>query len=97
MERYTPRQFDAHLAWLDAQWNRPDLTQHYLAMIALQVARSNASKPGRIKLKDFIMKFTEPEVQRKPMTEEQKRQVIAETKARWLASVGLSPITGKPR
>jgi hypothetical protein len=62
----------------------------------MQVTRTNAKKPGRIKLKDFIMKFTEPKAERKPLTEEEKRRAVVEAKARWLGNVGLTS-EGKSR
>lgn len=54
----THRQYSAWVAWMAAQWNEPDRTDHYLMQIAYQVACAAAGKRARrVKFGRFKLPF----------------------------------------
>lgn len=61
---------------------------YYLAQIACEVRRSYVKHPGRVKLKDFLIKFES----RKPDT----RPSLQESKQFWFSALGLDK-DGKPK
>ena len=83
--RETPERIHrAWLAWLEMQWERPDKRDWYAAAVACTVARANAKNPGRLKVKDFLLKFGEPARHRANLTPE---QATAISKARWAVAL----------
>jgi hypothetical protein len=68
----THRQYLVWNAWFDEKWNQPSLTDFYLMAIACEVRRVLSKHPGRIKLKDFLLRFGDKE--EKPLTVEQATQ-----------------------
>ncbi len=65
--------------------------EYYLAQIAAEVRRSYVKKPSRFKLKDFLISFrrSNATVQQEPITTEDKKKHIANSKASWMISVGV--------
>jgi len=80
----THRQFEVWQEWLLQRWNKPDLTQQYLAMIRYEIAQVNSKR--RLDPENYKLKFKiEPRRAGKdgmPSTEEIAR-ITAESKAQW--------------
>lgn len=86
MKSHTQRQFRTWIAWLDAQWNEPSLSDYYAMQIAAEVRRVLSKKPNDIKLDDFKMKFKKP----KPISKEAaKKEKAAASLASWKAILGV--------
>lgn len=56
----------------------PNRSDYYLMQIAQEVKRVLSKKPGKVKLKDFLILFNKPK--KKPLTLEEK---TAESKSFW--------------
>lgn len=83
----THRQFLAWHAYLAAELNQPDRSDHYAMQTALEIRRAVEAfggRPRRWALKDFALEFREQK--EPPVTPEQR---AAMSKARWLWAVGL--------
>jgi hypothetical protein len=83
------REYLTRLAWLEEQWNRPNLTQFYLMQIAMEI-RSIFSKRS-LRMKDFLIEFVSTAPKPKP-TKKEKKGLIASAKSMWRAALGT---TGK--
>jgi hypothetical protein len=53
----THRELLTWVAWLDADWERPSRTDHYLMAIAAEVRRGHVKKPNSVKPEHFKLKF----------------------------------------
>lgn len=88
MEQTTSTEFMEWQAYLDKVATEPTQDHFYLAQIAAEVFRGNAKHPRRVRLRDFLLKFT------KAVQTPEAR--AAASKAFWLRSLGLGK-DGKPR
>jgi hypothetical protein len=71
----------AFLDWeIDSAFHRQD---YYLAQIAAEIRMGHVQNPGRVKIQDFLIRFTRPEKQSEVLTEEQKKNRLAKSKAMW--------------
>lgn len=77
----THRQYLAWDAWLDWQWDRPGLTEHYLMQAAWVAAQANAKNPRRLKMEQFRLRFGAEKARRPAAGRE---QAAAWSKAKWL-------------
>ncbi len=74
------------MRYLDELWDQPSRTDNYLMQIALEVKRVLMKRPEKVKLSDFLLKFTN---KRKPLGKTAKKQADQTTKSKWLGLVGL--------
>lgn len=63
MANTTQRQFNTWMTWLNMEWDRPSLSDHYLMQIACQVTRVLAKDPAKIQPNDFRLKFVSKETE----------------------------------
>ena len=90
MGRWTHREYVARLAWIDAQWEQPSLTDYYLMRVAQRVQQVLAKNPGQIGLEHQQVKFERKKAEAPPpMTEAQRKVHIERSKAMWCTAVGL--------
>jgi len=54
----TDRQYAVWTAWLDEQWNHPELTDHYIMKLCSVYVNSKLEKGSWVKPEDFQSKFT---------------------------------------
>lgn len=80
-ERMSHREYLTRLAWLDAQWNAPDRTDHYLMNIACLILATHGVKSSMAEQK---IPFTQAKPKRQLTPEQQKAQAVAMAKAKWL-------------
>lgn len=64
--------------------NNPDRADYYMAQVACEVRRSVVKHPNKVKLSDFLLKFTTKHKDEKPTQEEIQRRTQA-SKAAWFA------------
>jgi hypothetical protein len=57
MEAHTQREFEAWIAYLDLQAEKPDLLTWYLILIATEVRRSYVKKARSVKMKHLQLRF----------------------------------------
>lgn len=84
--RVTSREFARWVVWFRQRWNRPDRTDHYLALVATRVQQTFSKR--KHKLSGNILKFTTPAKPTK-LTEERKKEITANAKASWRALAGV--------
>jgi hypothetical protein len=72
MQRISHREFLLWCDYLDEEWNTPSRSDHYLMQIAQEVRRVLSKKPNKIKLKEFLFKFTRSSEKERQKPEEQK-------------------------
>ncbi len=85
MRTWTYRRLLFALEWLDLQWDRPSLTDYYLAQVATDVTRPHLKSPGSIQISDKILKFRRAPVEDSPETIARRNEMV---KAKWLMAVG---------
>lgn len=68
--------------------NEHDALHYYLAQIACEVRRSYIKRPNRVKLKQFLLTFKVPKVERKLSG----KQRIARSKAAWGSILGVKEL-----
>ena len=83
----THRQFRTWQAWLQAEWNAPSRTDHYLMLIAQRVLQAAARNPGSVTLDGQRIEFRRRDGADEPpaLTVE---QATAIAKAKWGAAMG---------
>jgi hypothetical protein len=86
----THRQFAAWCAWEEMELDNPSRTDVYLMQVACEVRRAAVKNPGRVKLKDFLLKFG---TDGKPKLT--KEQAAAFAKAKWLGLMTM-PVAERP-
>lgn len=86
----THRQHLTWVEWLEAQWNRPDRTDHYLMQVAAEVTAGRVKRPGEIKMSRYVLKFKSRQEARAESEAERKARVDR-SKAFWFGGVGLKP------
>lgn len=70
---------------------------HYLALIATEVARTTSKNPKKIEIQHKLLKFVvvrnkgSKDTQSKELTEEERKQMLIQSKQKWFAFAGLSP------
>lgn len=57
MGRISHREYNARIAYLDAQWNNPTPSDYYLMQIAREIAVKNTKKQGRPSIGKFRLAF----------------------------------------
>lgn len=82
LQRHTHRQYLAWQAWFALQWNRPQLRDYYLMMIAAEVRRTIAEHPRRVDMKDFKLEFRMENDS--PAAKLSREQAAAFARAKWL-------------
>lgn len=86
--KWTHRQYRTTTAWMDEQWNRPGLTEHYLMMVGKEVRGILAKDPNSIKLDHLKLTFDRDGVKKVPkMTREEASQLAM---SRWFGFIGRS-------
>lgn len=70
------------MEWLEDQWNRPGLTEHYLMVVASEVNRSAGGKSSAHS--DYLLQFTRhgPEDPEGDISEEEMKQLDRATRIR---------------
>lgn len=86
MQKHTHRQHETIVAYLDEQWNSPDLHCYYMMQIAQEVRRVLSTKPNDITIDQFKLPFARSTPDRKP--EEVSQEHIENIKSVWIARVG---------
>ena len=89
MGRISYREYLAWLAWIDAQWDQPSLTDYHLMRVAQRVQQVLAKNPGQISLEHQQVKFERKKAEAPPMTAAQRKAHIERSKAMWCTAVGL--------
>ena len=100
-QKHTHREYNALIAHLDSEWNKPSRSDYYLMQIALEIRRfmMGFSKEGKApEMGDLILSFSsqrfESELEKEVTPEEIK--VKAEiSKAVWFARTGQLPESRK--
>lgn len=85
MARMSHREYLMIDAWLEAEWNRPSRTDHYLMKICSYLARI----PGKGKLRELLL-FKIPfgrKSEKGIETQQAKEQRAAQSRAAWRASL----------
>ena len=85
-QRTTSSEFVEWMQYLEEEQNEPTVEHHYLAQIAAVIAQAHSKKGKKVKLSDFIIRFTDT----KP-----KRSDCESSKAFWFGLVGLTGRSGK--
>ena len=83
-QRLTSREFADWLEYFQEEWNTPNRTDHYLALVATRVQQANAKHPNQIKLRHNVLTFKRPP-KAKPLTAQRKKEIAATSKAKWFA------------
>ncbi len=93
----TERQFRTWNAWLDQQWNKPTLTDHYLMEVGAEVRRGWVKDPHKVKIEDMRLTFHDSNQQAKPRKATPQQRILAAqlAKARWQGMMG-TPIATTP-
>lgn len=86
----THLQFMVWMRWLRKRWERPSLSDHYQMQTACEVRRVLARNRRAIKLEHFKLGFGGHT--KKPLSDQQKKNIMAVSKARWIAAMGM-PVT----
>jgi hypothetical protein len=91
----TNRQFRLWDYWLNRRWHEHTKEEYYLAQIAMEVVRSQSSKPGKFKLKQFLLKFGVPDKDPggRKLT---KKEMIEAAKAKWIGITSLGTPRDRP-
>lgn len=84
----TSNEFKEWCQFLSDEWQAPKREDYYLAQIAAEVRRTIARNPQRVNVKDFLLRFKFPK-KGHVLTEKEKAQRLAASKARWFAIVGM--------
>jgi hypothetical protein len=84
----TSSEYAKWLSFLEMEdWHKTTKTEWYLANIATEIRRSYVKKPGSVKLKNFLLKFTKQDsVSSSRLTPEER---LARSKAAWGAALGM--------
>lgn len=61
----------------------PGTVESYLMQVAMEVAKTRATKPNQIKLSQFRLKFVRPEPETETDKQKQVDRIIATKKARY--------------
>jgi hypothetical protein len=90
MQKTSHRQFRLWMDWLDEQWNKPGLTEQYIAQLTREVHFTRRLKNPIKSLSSWFLKFTRQDAKPEPapMTIE---EATAAAKARWFAYTGFKP------
>ena len=83
----THRQFRCWQAWLEAEWNAPSRTDHYLMLVAQRVLQAAAKNPGSVTLDGQRIEFRRRGAEAEP-PELTLAQATAIAKAKWGAAMG---------
>ena len=78
----------------------PTRIDYYLMQIALEVARTNAKHPRKLKLSNFKLALVTPDTLKQtttPQTRDERKAHIKQSKAAWLAAVVPKPKKGRSR
>jgi hypothetical protein len=85
LKAHTRRQHRAFVAWLDSQWDRPDLYCQYLMQIAYEVRLANQRlKRNKPRFKDFRLRFKPAQAPAARAAPASAEQAAAWSKAVWL-------------
>ena len=87
MEAHTHREYQAAIAWLNMEMNRPTVSQHYMMQISQRVQQAKAKSPNKISLKNQILSFVTGKKQTKKVVS--KDDQIKQSKSRWFAGLGI--------
>lgn len=78
----------------------PTRIDYYLMQIALEVARTNAKHPRKLKLTDYKLRLATQDTLKQtktPLTRTERKAHIKQSKAAWLAAVVPKPKKGRSR
>ncbi len=73
------------------------MVHHYLAQIALEIARANVKEPNKLKLENFLLKFEKATPAEKEVSDEVYEAQVASKKAFWGVRVGVIIPPGGPQ
>jgi len=88
MASMTHREYLTRLAWLNMEWEKPSLSDHYLMQIAQEVRRVLSKKPKNIKLDDFEIKWVPKKTLEQ--TKKEKEAAVKSSKRSWFRALGIS-------
>lgn len=97
----TSTEFIEWCTFLDMEdWERTKREDFYMAQIAMEIARTRSSRPGQLRIEDFLLKFVTAGDNGKPMTAQQLEERTQLSKARWRGITGIGkqpPVSQKPK
>jgi hypothetical protein len=83
----THRQYTTWEAWVEAQWNQPDRSDHYLMLLCTILSKVNSKNPDRVTMSGMKIKFTRPD-----SSKVQTKEGAAEmSKVGWFGRLGIDP------
>jgi hypothetical protein len=85
------REFVRWRVFFEEEWNTTEKVTDYLAQIACEVRRGYVRDPGRVKLDDFIIKYT-PANKKPQMT---KEEYLQNSKNYWTGILGFFGVKPK--
>ena len=97
---HTNREYETWMAWLDMQWNNPDLICHYLMQVAMEVRRLFRKNPNAVHLKHMKIPFESREVavsspasreHEQKATVDRRAHLTAISKSMWLSRMTIPP------
>jgi len=81
----TQREFEARMAWIEEEIDRPSREDWYLMQIAAEVCRTRVRNPQDVKLSDMKLRSGKQEV---PQTMT-KEEATARAKSCWFGMLGV--------
>ncbi len=100
-QKHTHREYDALIAHLDSEWNKPSRSDYYQMQIALEIRRfmTGFSKGGKNpEMGDFVLPFAAQERESEPereITPEEIKSRSEISKAVWFGRTGQLPKSRK--
>lgn len=93
MKLHTYRQYRVLLAWMDAEWNKPDRHDSYLMQVCCEIRRVLSKHPDRVKPHHFRLMFGDEH--KKKQRKLTRQQAAEQSMARWFIGVGMNPEQAK--
>lgn len=84
MTETTSSEFVDWVTFRRMDMNNPSRIDYYLAQIAAEARRTYVKHPNKVKVTDFLLKFTPKKDANKPLTAEEVQQRAQTSKSVWM-------------